>query len=340
MIGRILAILHARNIEFIRDKSSFGWNIMLPFLLVFGMAFIFSGDDRAQFKVGVLHAQDTATESAAYPFLDTRYIDFIDYADEQEALGKVMRHQLDLVIRLGTRPRYWINEESPKGYIVERLLLNSSDEGFEKQVVQGKPIRYVDWLLPGILGMNMMFGSLFGVGYVVVRYRKDGFLKRLQATPLRPFEFVLAQVLSRLILVLAITVFVYAGTSFFLDTMMQGSYINLFIVAALGTISLISMGLLVAARISSEEFAGGVLNMVTWPMMILSGVWFSLEGSPSWVLGIAKIFPLTHILSAARAIMLDGAGFAEIMPQMIFLGLITAVCLALGAVLFSWQSDG
>ena len=185
--------------------------------------------------------------------------------------------------------------------------------------------------------MNIMFSCLFGVGYVVVRYRKNGFLKRLRATPLRSIEFVIAQVASRLLLILCTTTFVYAGTQYFLDTRMEGSHLTLFIVAVVGSISLISLGLLVAARITSEELAGGLLNFATWPMMMLSGVWFSLESASPWVQQFAKVFPLTHILNSARAVMLDGATLTDIAPQLISLMVMSIAFLALGAAIFRWR---
>ena len=138
-------------------------------------------------------------------------------------------------------------------------------------------------------------------------------------------------------LIMVITVFVYTGTHLILDTRMEGSYLTLLLVAALGAISLISMGLVVAARATSEELAGGLLNLINWPMMLLSGVWFSLDGAPAWVVQLAKIFPLTHINDAARAVMTDGAGLAEIAPQIGVLGAMTLVFLSLGAGLFRWE---
>jgi ABC-2 type transport system permease protein len=209
----------------------------------------------------------------------------------------------------------------------------------KKEQISGEPIRYVDWVLPGILGMNMMFSCLFGVGYVVVRYRKNGFLKRLRATPLRPLEFIVAQVASRLMLVLIVTAFVYLATHLILDTRMDGSYLTLLLVTVVGCISMISLGLLIAARVTSEELAGGLLNMISWPMMILSGVWFSLEGAGPAVRGLAKVFPLTHILDSARAVMLDGATLVDIAPSMIMLTLLSLVFLALGAYYFRWGPD-
>ncbi len=106
-----------------------------------------------------------------------------------------------------------------------------------------------------------------------------------------------------------------------------------------GALSLIALGLTIAARFSSEELVGGLLNVLTWPMMLLSGIWFSLEGSPQWVQAIARIFPLTHVLDAARAVMLDGAGFADVAPQLAYLAVTALVFLAFGAWSFRWRVE-
>jgi ABC-type multidrug transport system permease subunit len=138
-------------------------------------------------------------------------------------------------------------------------------------------------------------------------------------------------------LIIVITAFVYTGTSWFLKTRMDGSYVTLLVITILGAVSLISMGLVVAARVTSEELAGGLLNLVTWPMMMLSGVWFSLEGSDAWVQRAAEIFPLTHILVAARAVMIDGAGFRDVLPQIGVLSVMSALFLTVAALIFRWR---
>ena len=339
MLKRIYAIFRARNLEFLRDRGTLSWNIILPVALMFGLSFIFSSD-RAEYTVGVL--QDAAViDTSVHPFLESRYIEFVAVGDRDSGFRRIARHQLDLLVEFGEQPRYWINPDSPKGYFVEFALAQadaSAGGNIEKDQIEGDAVRYVDWVLPGILGMNVMFSSFgVGVGYVVVRYRKNGFLKRLRATPLRSIEFVVAQVLSRLLLILVITTFVYAGTKFFLDTRMDGSHLTLLLVLLTGSIAMISMGLMVAARVTSEELAGGMLNMVTWPMMMLSGVWFSLEAASDWILGLASIFPLTHMLDAARAVMLDGAGIAEIMPELVWMLTMTVVFLVIGALTFRWH---
>lgn len=333
-IKRLLALLATRNKEFIRDRSAFGWNVLMPVLLVIGFSFAFTGDIADQFKVGVID-QEAATEDAKH-FLSLKHVEFFPVTNIEKSITSVQRHQIDMLFD-AKQQRYWINEESPTGYMVERVLQGVTHTPFNKQLVSGKVIRYLDWVIPGILSMNMMFSALFGVGYVIVRYRKNGMLKRLKATPVTALEYLTAQVISRLLLIMAITAFVFFGTNLFVDFAMYGSYFTLFLVFALGTISMISLGLLIAARIKSEEMAGGLVNLVSWPMMFLCGVWFSLEGANPIVQDIAEIFPLTHVTTAARAIMVEGAGLMDISYHLTVLIVQSAIFMIIGAWAFRWD---
>jgi len=335
LIKRLAAVWHARNLEFIRDRRTMIFSLLMPIALVLGMSFVFGGKERPLFKVGVIAA---VIDKQANPFLHERYVEFVPIADQSTGIRKVTHQQIDLLLDLHGTPRYWVNTDSPKGYIVEKLLLGAAN-GAQRQQVTGAAVRYVDYLFPGILGMNMMFSCLFGVGYVVLRYRKSGFLKRLHATPLTAFEFLTAQVLSRLGLILFVTTVLYVGIGTVIHFHRAGSGLLIILIAVLGALSMVAMGLTVAARFSSEEVVGGILNLLTWPMMLLSGVWYSLEGSPEWVQWVAGIFPLTHVLAAARAVMIDGAGAAEISSHLIYLAATALVFLALGAWSFKWRYD-
>ena len=334
MFERFLAVLRARNKEFLRDHAALGWNLLFPFFIVAGLAFAFSGENIDLYKVGVHGTAHVHAPAAA--FFRTKYIDFIPENDLKRAVTKVERHQLDMLVDRKSG-RYWINDSSPRGYMLERVLRGSGGAAMSKQMVSGREIRYVDWVVPGVLAMNMMFSALYGVGYVIVRYRKNGVLKRLRATPLTAFEFLAAQIVSRLWLIMTITVAVYVGADFFIDFSMFGSYLDLFIVFALGAVSVISLGLVLAARTASEELAGGLLNLISWPMMFLSGVWFSLEGVNPIVQKLSLIFPLTHLIKAARAIMIDGAGLTDVLPQLATLAIMSAIFLLLGSITFRWE---
>jgi ABC-2 type transport system permease protein len=328
---RFIAALQARNLEFLRDRTAMGWKFIMPVLIVMGFAFFFSTGQEQLYKVA-LHGQ-AAADAPLQHFLQTRYINFIPVKNLKTAIDKVDRHQLDLLLDLD-KHRYWVNSTSPKGYLLEQLL---QPYRLQRDTLNGEEIRYVDWLIPGVLGMNIMFSALFGVGYVIVRYRKNGVLKRLRATPLSALEFLSAQIASRLLMIVSVTVLVYASTNIVVDFRMVGSYWLLLSILILGALSMISVGLLVAARITSEEAANGLLNLLSWPMMLLSGVWFSLEGSNPLVQELALAFPLTHMISAARAVMIEGAGLSDVSGHLIALSLFSVIFVAIGSKTFRWE---
>ena len=334
-LRRLWAVFVARNKEFLRDRGALAWNLMFPFFVVFGMAFAFNGRNQEVFKIGVLG------EASALPpgFAATQYVKFVTFDDADAAQARLRHHQIDLLVKPGRPLSYWVNETSPKGYLVERIMLgtDAASPPPVRGAVTGREIRYVDWLVSGLLGMNMMFSALFGVGYAIVRYRKNGVLKRLKATPLKAVEFLAAQIASRMLLIMGVFVIVYQGSDFFLHYERLGSLASLYLIFALGGACLVSLGLLVAARATSEELAGGLLNLLSWPMMFLSGVWFSLEGAPRPLRMVADVFPLTHMIDAARAVMTEGATLSQVSGHLIVLSVMTAVFLALGAWSFRWE---
>jgi ABC-type multidrug transport system permease subunit len=185
--------------------------------------------------------------------------------------------------------------------------------------------------------MNMMFSALYGVGWVVVRYRKNGVLKRLKATPLTAFEFLSAQLLSRIFVLMFTLIVVWVGSDWILNFTVYGSLFDLFFIFLVGSTCMTALGLVVASRGTSEEFSNGLLNFICWPMMFLSEVWFSIEGAPHWLKTSANIFPLTHVLTAARKVMNEGTGLIEVAPELAILLLMTLLFLLVGAGLFSWN---
>jgi ABC-2 type transport system permease protein len=267
--------------------------------------------------------------------LKESYTEIIDYNDQQQALSRLTHHQLHALIDTNSH-RYWTNSASSRSRIALQLLQQQLPD-YRQQQVEGTAIRYVDWVMPGVLGMNVMFSSLFGVGYVIVRYRNNGVLKRLQATPVTALQFISAQLLSRLFIVIGANAIIFVGSNFFLNLTMRGSYALLLLLSILGALAMTSLGLVISARTASEEFAGGLLNMITWPMMFLSGVWFSLDNSPHYMQMLAQCLPLTHLVDAARKVMLEGASLADIWSHLITLIMMTIVLMAVGAFTFRWH---
>lgn len=355
---RILAIFVARNREFYRDGAGLMWNILMPVMMIVAFAFIFGAGSQTLLKVGLVE-DDTApvspeTRRQTEDFLSIETIQFVPLGELEDGMTKVARHQLDLLVETATAPsapiRYWVNPESANGTIAERLLLGSLLGGAPnsastdkrqgmplRQTASGEALSYADWAVPGVLAMNLMFSSLWGVGWVVVRYRKNGVLRRLKATPLTPFEFLVAQILSRLIVVLASSLIVYSGALLLLDFPMRGSYLALALIYVGGALCMISLGLIVAARLRTEELADGLLNLISWPMLLLSGVWFSMEGTSGAAQMLSTLMPLTYLVEGARAVMIDGAGVFEIAPALALLLAMAVILISIASRLFRWE---
>jgi len=337
MWNRIYALFVARNTEFFRDRSALAWSVLLPVLIIIGFAYAFTEDNPEKFKVAIISSPQSSVEIDQFRL--TRYIKFIEVDGIEKNLAKIRRHQIDLLFDVNTLS-YWINQTSPNGYIVEKLLIAAyadSSQALQQNLVSGGEVRYIDWVIPGVIAMNIMWGALFGIGYVIVRYRKMGVLKRLHATPVTSVEFLTAQIFSRLWLLLVVNILIFIGMDYFVGFRMEGSYFDLLLVFTLGCICLICCGLVVAARISSEEVANGILNLFSWPMMFFSGIWFSLEGAHPLMQKIALLLPLTHVTSAAREIMIDGAGLTQVADHLLVLGLSSVVLLVIGARIFRWE---
>ena len=346
-LKRIWVLFVARNYEFIRDRAGFGWNILFPFLIVVGFGIIFSSDNRSQYKLGVWPVKGTVAETPEIAVPEKLKADttvkLVPFASWEAAMDKLAHHKIDLLLEnKKDYPRYWVNDASPKGIVLEKVVKEAfvPDHLFEKkldrQMIQGDRIRYIDWLFPGILGMNIMFSSLFGVGYVIVRYRRSGVLKRLKATPVTAFEYLSAQMASRVVVLMSTSALVWFGCDFIFSFHIKGSYLDTFIIFLAGTVCMICLGLVMACRGTNEELTNGIINFICWPMMFLSEVWFSIEGTSGWVKNVANLLPLTHFLAAARKVINDGATLGQVSYEISFMLAMSLIFLCIGSALFSW----
>ncbi len=343
MIKRIWIIFLSRNREFYRDRSGFGWNIIFPFFIIIGFSLIFNQNDKTEYKIGITGDEANIKKEITLQyknFRESKFLEFIPVENAESGKEKLGHHRIDMLID-PEHGVYWKSKSSPKSYLAEKILqagnYTAGAESFKTGTVEGREIPYIEWLFPGVLGMNMMFSALFGVGYAVVRDRKNGVLKRLSVTPLIPFEFLTAHIMSRMFALFITTAVVYIGCALLYGFENRGSYLSLIVIFSLGGFSMISLSLIIASRSSSEEFAGGALNLISWPMMLLSEVWFSLEGAKPWVKNAAQAFPLTHLTAGVRRIMNDGASLYDIRYNVIVLSVMSVLFLAIGSLLFRWR---
>ena len=340
---KMLALVVARNKEFYRDRNAMVWTLVFPFVVLTGFTYGYSGRQDPLVRMTVLPA--SALHLAPIQKLqNTPGVELKTSDQKDEVLKKLGHYEVDYVISTDNDGKSYqtaLNDESVKGKLGEQLFqseLKATPEVTNtRTVTTGKKIRYSDWLLPGLLSMNIMFGSMFGVGYVIVRYRKNGVLKRLRATPLSAFQFLSAQIISRVMLMLFTSWMVLGGAMLLIGFRPQGSWLDFSIFLCVSSGAMISLGVIVAARITTEEVADGILNLMTWPMIFLSGIWFSIDGASQWVLFLAKFMPLSHVVHGLRLILVEGAPLSQVMPEVYVLLALSAFFLALGSAIFRWR---
>ncbi len=341
---KILALVGARNKEFYRDQSAMCWTFLFPLIVLLGFTYGYSGKQDPVLRVEV-SPESLVKEEWVEKFKNIPGIQLHGVSDADAGIKRVQRYQTDLLIQAEAGSPsigYYLNTESDKGKLAERVFLSVSNEGhsdlhFERRMSNGRRIPYGEWVLPGLLAMNLMFGSMFGVGYVIVRYRKNGVLKRLRATPLSAFQFLTAQVISRIFLMVSTSYLVLFAAMGLIGFRPHGSLLDFGVFLVISAAAMISVGLLVAARISNEEVADGVLNLMTWPMIFLSGTWFSLEGASHWVHFASNLMPLTHVVDGLRSILIDGVSIHQLYPQVTLLGIISVIFVAVGSFIFKWR---
>lgn len=197
--------------------------------------------------------------------------------------------------------------------------------------------RYVDWLVPGLLGMNLMGTSLWGIGFGIVSARTQKLLKRLMATPMRRWHYLASHLVNRLVFLTFEVLFVVGFAAAFFGVPVAGSVATLALVCLVGAASFAGIGMLVAARANTIEALSGWLNFVMLPMWVLSGVFFSASNFPAPMRPFISLLPLTALNDALRGVMLEGEGVLHLSPQLGLLAFYGVSCFALALRIFRWR---
>jgi len=197
--------------------------------------------------------------------------------------------------------------------------------------------RYIDFLIPGLLAMNLMSGSMWGVAWVIVHMRVRKLLKRLLAAPMRRRDLMFSIGLARLVLIPMEVAFIVLFARLFFSVQVAGSYLALLTMAFAGSASFAAIAILVASRAQNTETVSGLMNLVMLPMFIASGVFFSASNFPDSIQPVIRLLPLTAMCDGMRAVMIDGAGFGGIVAPLAILALWAIPSFLLGLRYFRWN---
>jgi ABC-type multidrug transport system permease subunit len=196
--------------------------------------------------------------------------------------------------------------------------------------------RYIDFLIPGLIAMNLMSGSMWGVAWVIVHMRVRKLLKRLLAAPMRRRHLMYSLGLARLVIIPLELVVILVFARIFFSVQVAGSYLALLAVAFGGSACFASMAIAVASRAENTETVSGLMNLIMMPMFITSGVFFASSNFPESIQPAIRLLPLTAMCDGMRAVMIDGAGFGGVLPSLLILALWGVPCFWVGLRYFRW----
>jgi ABC-type polysaccharide/polyol phosphate export permease len=340
----LVQLTRVRYREFFREPEAVFWVFIFPVLLAAGLGIAFRNRAAERVAVAVV-AADTTAESLANALRRGEGIDVTVVSDS--AAGEALRtgEVALVVVRSGAGVEYRYDDTRPEGrtarLLVDDALQRSADRRdpvpVSDRLVRERGSRYIDFLVPGLLGMNLMGSGIWGLGFAIVDARKKRLLKRLIATPMSRPQYLASFVLSRLtLLVIEVGLLLGFGVLAF-GVPLRGSLPILIVICLVASLAFSSLGLLIASRAQTMEGASGLMNLVMLPMWIFSGVFFSASRFPETIQPFIQALPLTAVVDALRANILRGAGWEAVGPEItIMLGwLVVSFVLALR--IFRWR---
>lgn len=331
----------ARIREFIREPGAVFWTFGFPVLLAVALGLAFRNRPPEVTQVAVREgpgAEELARAIGTAPLLAAEVL------PERAAREKLRTGKIALVVVPGDAPTYVFDPTHPESRVarlavddaIQRAHGRADPAPGQDQPVTEKGARYIDFLIPGLLGMNLMSSSMWGIGWVIVNQRTKKLLRRLVVTPMRRGHYLLSYILSRLVaLVFEVVALVAFGwLAFGVDV--KGSFGSLALVAVVGSMAFAGLGILVSSRAQNTQTVSGLMNLAMMPMFILSGVFFSTAHFPPAMQPVISLLPLTALNDSLRAIMIDGASLAAVASPMLVLLVWGAVGFGVSLRIFRW----
>jgi len=335
--GPLWALSGARIKQFLREPGALFWTFGFPLLITVALGTAFRNQGPAKSQIAVVAGPGSAPAASALagdPGIGLAIL------DPESAGRRLVTGEVVLIVLAPASPGlpfvYRYDPSRPDALAVRRLV----DERLQRQAGRRDPLptrdetavakgaRYVDWLVPGLLGMQLLNGAMWGAAFNIVNARQRKLLKRLAATPMRRSDYLLSFRVSGLVFVPIQVVVLFAFARLTFGVTIHGSAVAALALALLGSWSFAGLGLLCASRAQNSETANGLINLITLPMMVLSGVFFSSSRFPAVVQPAIRLLPMSAFNEALRHVVNDGASiFAQGYPIAVLVGwaLVTSV---------------
>jgi len=338
----LVELTMARFREFLREPEAVFWVFAFPVIMTCALGIAFRSRGAEPVIVGVV---EQAGAPALRQALEASGRFTVRRIEPAEIERTVRDGRAPVVVVPGTPPEYHFDEARAESQVARLAVDQALQRAAGREDVFAateRPIdaigsRYIDWLVPGLLGMNIMSTGLWGVGFSIVQARTRKLLKRLVATPMSRAEYLASHVLSRLLFLTLETVVIVGFAWLVFDVRIRSGVMALAILAVLGALSFGGLGLLVASRARTIEAVSGLMNLVMMPMWVLSGVFFASSNFPEPMQPFIQALPLTALNDAMRGVMNEGLSLAAVGGEVGVLAAWGLVSFAAALRIFRWQ---
>ncbi|MGI9519268.1 MAG: ABC transporter permease [Pirellulaceae bacterium] len=333
----------ARLREFYRQPEAVFWVYFFPILMVVALGIAFRNKPIEEINVDAI--KSPAAEAAATALSADERIT-LKLLDQAACAQRLRTGKSDLYFLLdGESAEYFFDPTRP-GSIVAR---DTVDNLLQQAAGRADPLatsdheldepggRYIDFLVPGLIGMGLMGGGLWGVGFAIVDMRIRKLLKRFLATPMKKTHFLMGVMASRLVFMIPEMIVLIVFARFAFGVQIYGNWLAIIVVVLLGAVQFSGIGLLVASRSKTLESVSGLMNLVMLPMWMMSGIFFSYERFPEFLWPVIKLLPLTPLIDSLRGLMSEGVSLASLWPEMICMTVWAILSFALALYWFRWH---
>ena len=331
--------------EFVREPEALFWSLIFPIILSVGLGIAFR--NRPAEIVHVAVVGDPKAVPAVIDALTKAGGFTTEHLEATPARAALRTGRVALVVnaRVPGRVEFEFDDTRPDSRIARVLADDAIQRGAGRtdpvpateRLVRDRGSRYIDFVVPGLLGMGLMGNGVWGIGFAVVDARRKRLLKRLVATPMTRAEYLASFLISRFVLLVIEVLLLVGFAAIAFGVPVRGSIVELAGICVLSALAFCAVGLLIAARPKTIEGANGLMNLAMLPMWILSGVFFSSENFPDAVQPFIQALPLTAVNDALRANMLRGAGFDVVGPELAIILAWGVGCFVLALRLFRWR---
>lgn len=345
-----LAMVIANLKMTVRNKQALFWNLAFPaiFILIFGA--VFGGDEIQQFQVGIAGEQSEFRAAVTEVMNDSDAFDVTegDTEAELDALedndrsivlvfpGEGSDDPIEMVTSDEGGPNTQIAITATRSVVME-VAGQATGVEIEQRQVSTTSFTFIDWFIPGILAFSLMNSGIIGISTAFVSFREKGILRRIKVTPFALWKFILARIVAALVMAL-VTSAILIGLGWLVwDLTVQGNPLLITGVIIVVSLTMLSIGYAIAAIARNTETAASYANLITFPMMFLSGVFFSINEMPDFLQPVISLMPLRYAVEALREPMLYDEGLGEIADELLILLAIFAVCLAFAIRYFRWD---